>query len=59
MGYQRSFCLLTKPAAWLKKQPAEEREHSRAAGADAISEPPQLVVVQHFEEELKRLVPLR
>jgi serine/threonine-protein kinase len=29
----------------------------KAAGSDATSAPPQIVVVQHFDEELKRLVP--
>jgi hypothetical protein len=29
------------------------------AGGDATGSPPQIVVVQHFDEELKRLVPPR
>jgi hypothetical protein len=29
----------------------------KAAGGDASMPPPQVVLVQHFEEELKRLVP--
>jgi hypothetical protein len=31
----------------------------KSAGANATSEPPQIVVVQHFDEELKRLVPVK
>ena len=29
----------------------------KAYGSDATGAPPQIVVVQHFDEELKRLVP--
>lgn len=31
----------------------------KAAGNDATSALPQIVVVQHFDEELKRLVPVK
>jgi hypothetical protein len=31
----------------------------RAPGADATAAPPSLIVVQHWTEELKRLVPTR
>jgi Tol biopolymer transport system component len=31
----------------------------KAAGSDATSTPPQIVVIQHFDEELKRLVPAK
>jgi Tol biopolymer transport system component len=31
----------------------------KAAGSDATDAPPQIVVVQHFDEELKRLVPTK
>jgi serine/threonine-protein kinase len=31
----------------------------KAAGSDATGAPPQIVVVQHFDEELKRLVPVK
>jgi hypothetical protein len=31
----------------------------KAAGGEAASVPPQIVVVQHFDEELKRLVPTK
>jgi len=32
---------------------------TKAAGSDATGAPPQIVVVQHFDEELKRLVPTK
>jgi hypothetical protein len=31
----------------------------KVAGSDPTSAPPQIVVVQHFDEELKRLVPAK
>jgi hypothetical protein len=31
----------------------------KAPGSDATTAPPQLIVVQHFDEELKRLVPTK
>jgi len=31
----------------------------KAGGGDAAGAPPQIVVVQHFDEELKRLVPAK
>jgi hypothetical protein len=31
----------------------------KAGGGDASDAPPQIVVVQHFDEELKRLVPTK
>jgi hypothetical protein len=31
----------------------------KAAESDAAGAPPQMVVVQHFDEELKRLVPVK
>jgi hypothetical protein len=31
----------------------------KAPGGDATGAPPQIVVVQHFDEELKRLVPMQ
>jgi serine/threonine-protein kinase len=31
----------------------------KAAGGDATGAPPQLIIVQHFDEELKRLVPVK
>jgi Tol biopolymer transport system component len=31
----------------------------KADGSDAIGSPPQIIVVQHFDEELKRLVPTK
>ena len=31
----------------------------KAAGSDTIVAPPQIIVVQHFDEELKRLVPTK
>jgi hypothetical protein len=45
------------------RQPAESSDDQRLLLVKAVNDPdappPQIVVVQHFDEELKRLVPTR
>jgi hypothetical protein len=37
----------------------EREANKKTAGNDATAAPPQIVVVQHFDQELKRLVPAK
>jgi len=51
---------------WIKANTSSSRQLHRARwlphacpGAGVTGAPPQIVVVQHFDEELKRLVPVK